>query len=264
MIEVSGLRWPSLIRFRGSDLVMDSDPSAGFPTTHWSRVARAGDPAAVEAHAALSELCAAYWYPIYALIRRLGHSESDALDLTQEYFARLLEKPVLAAADRTKGRFRGFLRADCGLFLLDRRDRDRALKRGGGRRPLSIDARDAEGRYLVEPVEGLTAERLFDRAWALTLLGRALDRLAADYAATGRAPLFERLEPVLVDDSGSVPYSELAAQLGMSLAAIQQAVHRLRRRYREALQAEIAATLEAPTEAAVADEIRDLLEALGR
>jgi RNA polymerase sigma-70 factor (ECF subfamily) len=243
---------------------MDSAPSAGFPTTHWSRVARAGDPADVEARAALSELCAAYWYPIYALIRRRGHPESDALDLTQEYFARLLEKPVLAAADRTKGRFRGFLRADCGLFLLDRRDRDRALKRGGGRRPLSIDARDAEGRYLVEPVEGLSPESLFDRAWALTLLGRALDRLAADYAASGRAPLFERLQPVLIDSPDTLPYAELGRQLGMSIAAIQQAVHRLRKRYRNALRAEIAATLDDPTEAAVAGEIRDLFAALGR
>jgi RNA polymerase sigma-70 factor (ECF subfamily) len=217
----------------------------------------------VEARAALSELCAAYWYPIYALIRRLGHAEADALDLTQEYFARLLEKPVLAAVDRSKGRFRGFLRADCRLFLLDRRDRDRAQKRGGGRRPLSIDVRDAEGRYLVEPAEGLTPERLFDRAWALTLLGRALDRLAADYAATGRAPLFERLQTVLIDGPDTLPYAELAERLGMSRAAVQQAVHRLRERFREALRAEIAATLDDPTEAAVADEIRDLFNALG-
>ena len=224
----------------------------------------AGNPGGPDARAALAELCAAYWFPIYALIRRLGHGESDALDLTQEYFARLLEKPVLAAADQARGRFRSFLRADCGLFLNGRRDHDRAHKRGGGRPPLSIDTRDAEGRYLVEPADDVTPERLFDRTWALTLLGRALDRLAADYAATGRGPLFERLQAALTAGSRSVSYSEIAGELGMSEAAVQQAAHRLRKRYRDALRAEIGATLEDPSAATVESEIRDLFDALGQ
>jgi RNA polymerase sigma-70 factor (ECF subfamily) len=217
-----------------------------------------------DARAALAEHCAAYWYPVYALVRRLGHGEADALDLTQGYFTRLLEKPVLAAADRTRGRFRAFLRADCGFFLKDHRDRGCAEKRGGGRPSLSIDARDAEGRYLVEPADRLTPDRLFDRAWALTLLARTLDRLAADYAATGRGPLFERLQGVLRGRARSMPYGEIAGQLGLSVAAVQQAANRLRRRYREGLRAEIAATLHDPSDAAVEAEISDLFEALGR
>jgi RNA polymerase sigma-70 factor (ECF subfamily) len=239
-------------------------PPSGFPTTRWSRVARAGDPGGDDARAALAELCAAYWYPIYALIRRLGHGEADARDLTQEYFARLLETPVLAAADRTRGRFRAFLRADCRFFLNGCRDRERAQKRGGGCLQLSIDARDAEGRYLVEPADGVTPEHLFDRAWALTLLGRALDRLADEYAATGRAALFDALRPALVDHRGAAPHAELAARLGLSVGAVHQAASRLRKRYREALRVEIAATLDDPSDDAVAAEIRDLFDALGQ
>ena len=242
----------------------ESTPRSGFPTTHWSRIARAGDLAAPEASAALAELCAVYWYPIYALVRRTGHGEPDALDLTQEYFARLLEKPILAAADRNRGRFRAFLRADCGFFLGDRRDRDQAQKRGGGRHPLSIDARDAEGRYLVEPSDGLTPERLFDRAWALTLLARAVDLLAAEYATSDRRPLFEKLRGALTGDSLTLPYSVIAIELGLTESAVQRAATRLRKRYRAILRDEIAATLDNPTDQAVAAEIRDLFDALGR
>jgi RNA polymerase sigma-70 factor (ECF subfamily) len=208
--------------------------------------------------------CAAYWYPLYAFLRRHGQPPEVAADLTQEYFARLLETPVLAAADRTRGRFRAFLHTGCAFFLAGLRDRERARKRGGGRTPLSIDARDAEGRYLVEPADGLTPERLFDRAWALTLLGRALDRLAEEYAASGRAAVFEALRPALVDHRGSASHAELAERLGMSVGAIQQAASRLRKRYREVLCDEIAATLDDPTDDNVAAEIRDLFDALGQ
>ena len=240
---------------------LELSSNAPFPTTRWSRVARAGDRAGDDARAALAELCAAYWYPIYAMIRRLGHA--DALDLTQGYFARLLEKPVIAAADPARGRFRAFLRADCRFYLGDCRDRQRAEKRGGGRSSLSIDARDAEGRYLLEPADDLAPDRLFDRAWALTLLGRALDRLAADYAAAGRGAVFERLQGVLTG-AGKVPYARVATDLGLTEAAVQQAASRLRRRYREALRDEIAATLDDPSDEAVEAEIRDLFDALGR
>jgi RNA polymerase sigma-70 factor (ECF subfamily) len=240
------------------------DPSSNdrFPTTRWSRVARAGDRPGADARAALAELCASYWYPIYAMIRRMGYS--DALDLTQGYCVRLLEKPVIAAADPTRGRFRAFLRADCGFYLSDCRDHQQARKRGGGRRPLSIDARDAEGRYLLEPADDLTPDRLFDRTWALTLLGRALDRLSADYASTGRGALFERLQGVLTGGSRSIAYARVATDLGLTEAAVQQAASRLRKRYREALRDEIAATLDDPSDEAVEAEIRDLFDALGR
>src|SRR5262245_44667326 len=133
--------------------------SAGrFPTTHWSRVARAGDPASAGASAALAELCSAYWYPIYALIRRSGRGPEDALDLTQDYFTRLLEKGGISAADHRKGRFRDFLRTDCGFFLSHQYERDHALRRGGGRAVFSIDARDAEGRFLREPFDETSPE----------------------------------------------------------------------------------------------------------
>jgi DNA-directed RNA polymerase specialized sigma24 family protein len=237
---------------------------ARFPTTCWSRVARAGDPGGTDSRAALAELCAAYWYPIYALVRRQGHHESDALDLTQEYFARLLEKPVLAAADRSRGRFRAFLRTDCGFFLNGIRERAQAQKRGGDRRPLSIDARDAEGRYLVEPADDLGPDRLFDRAWGLTLLGRALDRLAAHYSATGRNRLFERLQGLLTVGLPSGSYAAIADELDMTQAAVQQAAHRLRSRYKVILRDEIASTLDDPTDAAIEAEIRDLFHAVGR
>jgi hypothetical protein len=242
-----------------------SPASAGrFPTTHWSRVARAADPASPHAQAALAELCSAYWYPIYALIRRNGRGPDEALDLTQDYFARLLDKGALVAADHRKGRFRAFLRTDCGFFLSHEHEHGRALKRGGGRALLSIDARDAEGRYLREPADNTTPEHLFDRTWALKLLDAVLDRLAGEYADTGRAAQFEALQGVLGGGSHAIPYAALAPQLGTTEGAIQQAVQRLRKRYRAILREEIAATLDEPDEAAIDDEIRGLFAALAR
>lgn len=241
-------------------------PEDSFPTTHWSRVARAVDlaaPDAPEARAAFAELCESYWYPIYVLIRRKGHDRDEALDLTQEYFARLLEKRVLAAADPCKGRFRAFLRTDCGFFLADARDRRDRLKRGGGVAVLSIDAAGAEGRYGIEPAAGLTPEQLFDRAWGVAMLDQTLARLAAEYTSAGRAALFEQLEPTLTPGTRAEPYATIASRLGMTEAAVQQAASRLRKRYGALLREEVAATLDEPDEAAVKGEIRDLFAALG-
>jgi DNA-directed RNA polymerase specialized sigma24 family protein len=237
-------------------------PAARFPTTRWSCVLAAGGRSTADAWAALAELCAAYWYPVYALIRRKGHDPDTAADLTQDYFARLLEKKTLAAADPDRGRFRAFLRTDCGFFLADARDREARLKRGGGLAAISIDARDAEGRYHIEPADGLTPERLFDRAWALALLDRALNDVGRHYAATGRAALFERLRPYLTDDAAAPPHEESGRALGMTAGAVQVAVHRVRARFSVALRAQIAATLDAPTPADVDDEVRDLFAAL--
>jgi len=242
----------------------DHTSAARFPTTQWSRVARAGDPAAPEARAALAELCQAYWYPLYALIRRCGYPPEEAADLAQDYFARLLEKGTLAAADPCKGRFRAFLRTDCGFFLADARDRRNALKRGGGAALVAIEARDAEGRYRVEPADELTPDRLFDRAWVLALLDRVMRGLAAEYAAAGRSALFERLEPALSARPDAEPYAMIAARLGMTEAAVQQAASRLRKRYRARLRAEVGGTLDEPDEAAIDEEIRDLFAALER
>ena len=238
-------------------------PSAArFPTTRWSRVLAAAGRSEPDAGAALAELCAAYWYPVYALIRRSGHDPDAAADLAQDYFTHLLEKGTLAAADPSKGRFRAFLRTDCNFFLADARDRAARLKRGGGVTPISIDARDAEGRYLVELADELTPERLFDRAWAEALLERALARLAAEYAGSGRAALFAQLEPALMPGPHAEPYAAIAERLGMTEAAVHQAASRLRRRHRARLREEAAATLHEPDDAAVEQEIRDLFAAL--
>jgi RNA polymerase sigma-70 factor (ECF subfamily) len=232
-----------------------------FPTTRWSRVARAADGEDSGARAALAELCAAYWYPIYAFIRRKGNDADRALDLTQDYFARLLERRPFAAADPARGRFRAFLLTDCGHFLAHHREREGALRRGGSRRVLSIDASDAEGRYLLEPAHVQTPERLFERDWALALLERVLAGLRVEYEESGRGASFEALKGALTDGRLEAPQAELARRLGTTEAAVQVAVHRLRRRYREALRAAVAATVADQTD--VDDEIRSLFAALG-
>jgi RNA polymerase sigma-70 factor (ECF subfamily) len=239
-----------------------SDQPAGFPTTRWSLVAHAVNPAMPEARAALAELCADYWYPIYAFIRRKGHEPDLALDLTQDYFTRLLETGVLASADRRLGRFRAFLRTDCGFFLSHNHERCQAIKRGGGKRAMAIDARDAEGRYLREPADAATPDRLFDRAWAVSLLDEVLKQLAREYADTGRDTQFKVLEGAIGKQDRQLSYEDLAAKLGTSAGAVQQAVQRLRKRYKAILRERIAATLDAPDEAAINREIRDLFNDL--
>jgi RNA polymerase sigma-70 factor (ECF subfamily) len=232
-----------------------------FPSTQWSRVIAAGDPASPGARTAIAALCEAYWYPIYAFVRRRGNDPDRAADLTQEFFARLLEKDYLKAVDRAKGRFRSFLLAACTHFLANERDRARAVKRGGGRPPLSIAVPDAEGRYRAEPAHELTAERLYHRRWALTLLNGVLERLGEESRRAGKGPLYERLKLGLTGAEGAVPYARVGAELGLSEAAIKKAAERLRRRFRELLRERIAETLSHPAE--VDDEIRDLFAILG-
>jgi RNA polymerase sigma-70 factor (ECF subfamily) len=237
-------------------------PPTRFPTTQWSRVARAGRPSTPEARAALAELCGSYWYPIYALVRRKGYGADEALDLTQDYFARLLEKGTIAAADPVKGRFRSFLLADCSFFLADRRDRDRALKRGGGRPALSIDARDAEGRFLREPSHDRTPERMFERDWALSLIARAFDKLERHYGETGRIEQFRRLKPLVSSDPDAACRASVAAELGLSDGNLRVALHRLRARFAAGLRAEVAATLQDAGDEAVEAELRALFAVL--
>jgi RNA polymerase sigma-70 factor (ECF subfamily) len=235
--------------------------STGFPTTCWGRVIAARDRATPEARAALAELCGAYWHPIYAFIRRKGHGPEEALDLTQDYFARLLERGTVAAANPDRGRFRSFLLADCTRFLANRREHDCAAKRGGGIAPLSIDARAAEGRFVPEPSHGRTPERLFERDWALSLLDGVLARLRREYEDSGRGSAFEAMQVVLTDGTRAVSHAEMARRLGTTEGAVQVAAHRLRRRYRDLLREAIAATVGGVEE--VEDEIRDLFAALG-
>ena len=238
-----------------------SGPSTGhFPTTRWSRVILAGDPDAPLARESLAELCEAYWYPLYAYIRRRGYGPEAARDLTQDFFARALEKGLMAQADPSRGRFRSFLLTVCAHFLANRRDWERAQKRGGGRAALSIDAADAEGRYALEMADLLTPERIYDRSWALTLLGRVLDQLGKEYDEAGKAATFEALRGVLAGDAEAPSYASVAAGLGSTEGAARVAAHRFRRRYGELLRREIASTLAEPAE--VDDEIRDLFAAL--
>jgi RNA polymerase sigma-70 factor (ECF subfamily) len=242
----------------------ESHSLAVFPATHWSCIVSARDAGTPEGREALAELCQAYWYPVYALMRRRGHPPSDAADLTQRYFMRLIQGGLLRAADRDKGRFRAFLLADCRFFLADERDRDRAKKRGGGVAWFTIDAEGAEARLGLEPSEEMNPDRLFDRAWALSLIGRAFDRLAADEAEAGRGPAFEHLKTVLTEGSRTKPHAEIAQALGTTVTAVQSAVARLRRRYRAILRAEIAGTLADPSEDEIDEELRALSSALAR
>lgn len=229
-------------------------------TTRWSLVAAATDPAAPGARQALADLCRLYWYPVYAYVRRRGHDHHRAQDLTQAFFARLLENNDLAAADRTRGRFRSFLFAACQHFLANQHDRAAARKRGGGRTHVPLDLAAADGRFAAGPAHDDTPERVFDREWALGLLDRTLTDLRGEYADSGRAKLFDALKGMLAGGADA-PYAELARQLGMTEGAVKVAVHRLRQRYRDRLRAAIAETVARPED--VDDEVRDLFAALG-
>ena len=232
----------------------------GFATTRWSLIVAARGPDAPLAHEALSHLCEAYWYPLYAYIRRRGYSADDAHDLTQEFFARLLERDFFGAADPAKGRFRAFLLASCKHFLANEHDHAVAQKRGG--RPVtSLHPANAEGRYSREPSHDATAEKLFERRWAVTLIDRALARLREEFVARGKETQFDRLRVFLVGDQNQATQRTAAVELGMSAGAVKVAVHRMRLRYRELLREEIGHTVEGPEQ--IDEEIRDLFAALG-
>lgn len=231
-----------------------------FATTHWSLVLSARDPQSPQSAAALEKLCRTYWFPIYAFVRRQGHGPHDAQDLTQEFFVRLLEKKYLADVDPAKGRFRSFLLASLKHFLANEWDKTKAQKRGGGQVMIPIDIKSAENSGGFEPADHLTAENIFERRWALTLLEQVLRRLRAEYVRDGREKLFEQLKPTLTEASRTVAYAEIAIRLGTTEGAVKVAVHRLRQRYREVLRAEIADTVANPGE--VEDEIRNLFAAL--
>lgn len=228
--------------------------SERFATTQWTLVLAARDGTEGEAAQALEALCDAYWYPLYAYVRRRGHDQDAARDLTQAFFAELLGRDFLGSVDRSKGRFRAFLLASLGNFLSHERDRERALKRGGGVRPLPLDADTAETRYLREPADRLTPELVFERRWGLTVMERAMERLRAD--ASDEPERFERLRPCLTG-SEHASYREIAEALGLTESAVKAAVHRLRQRYGRLLRDEIAATVADPAE--VDDELRHLL-----
>lgn len=236
-------------------------PPEYFATTHWSVVLTAQRSDSTRAHAALSHLCQTYWYPLYAFVRRQGHGAHDAQDLTQEFFVRLLEKNYLAIVVRERGKFRSFLLASLKHFLANEWNRAQAAKRGGGLVIASLNETDAEGRYQLDPADTVTAEKIFERRWATTLLDQVVSRLRDEYGRAEKAKLYEELKHCLTVESRAVPYAELAVRLNMSEGAVKVAVHRLRARYREVLREEIAQTVSSPEE--VEEELRHLFAALG-
>ncbi len=242
----------------------DKGPIAGkrhFATTHWSIVVAAGDASREDAQDALSQLCEVYWYPLYAYVRRRGYSAPDAQDLTQAFFARLLEKQSLRVADAERGKFRSFLLASLDHFLANELDRARAQKRGGGRALLSLDLADGESRVNLELAHELTPERLYERQWALTLLELVVRRMEAEYQEAGKTRQFELFKDVLGGGRERLPYVEVAAELNMTVENARQAAHRMRKRYRALLREEVARTVVEPSD--VDDELASLFDALG-
>jgi DNA-directed RNA polymerase specialized sigma24 family protein len=233
-----------------------------FATTRWSVVLNAAQPDAPEADNALAELCRLYWYPLYAHVRRFGYDPHTARDLTQEFFARLLEKNYLSAADRRRGRFRAFLVTAFKCFLANEWDRAMAQKRGGGNQPVWLDALSAEERYRYEPVDTLTADQLFDRRWALDLLARVQQRLGNEFSAAGKTERFEALEQFLPGAEPTESQATVGARLGLNENAVKQEVHRLKKRYVELLRAEVAQTVAHPDE--VEEELRYLVDVVAR
>ena len=233
---------------------------ASFASTHWTVVLSARETGSADAGAALESLCQAYWYPLYAYARRLGQAPPDAQDLTQEFFARLLEKRWLAGADREKGRFRSFLLTAFKRFLANEWDRARAQKRGGQAAHLPLDTALAESRYATEAAMELPADRLYERRWALTLLEQTLVRLRTEFGKAGHATEFEQLKPFLTADTSTLTYADVARKLGLSEGAARVAVHRLRRRFREVFREEVTHTVAAAED--VEEELHHLLAAL--
>ena len=232
----------------------------GFDTTDWTlvRTARADDER--QARAALARLCAAYWYPLYAFVRHEGYSGEDAADLVQGYFAALLEKGYLSDADPALGRFRTFLLTSLKHFLSNERDKERALKRGGGYRMFSMDSEEADRQWALEPPEEMTPEDVFERRWARTVMDRVLTRLRSERVAVGKGEEFEHLEQFLTGEEPHTPYREIAETLGGSEDALRVTVHRLRSQFAEILRHEIRQTVVDAGD--VDDEIRHLLEVL--
>ncbi len=232
-----------------------------FRTTRWSLVLAARESAAPGSHEALAELCEAYWYPVYAFVRRQGHDAEAARDLTQGYFALLLEKHYLRDVRHGASRFRAFLKASVRHFLANRWDHDRAVKRGGGATHISLDAEEAERRLQLEAGPDADPELAFERRFAMALLERALEQLREEFARAGKAAQFERFQPHLTGDGEGSPYRTIGAELGMTEGAVRVALHRARRHFGEILRAEVAQVVADPEE--VDDELRHLIEVLG-
>ena len=244
---------------RGAIGQSTQDGAVAFATTHWSVVlaARGQSPAAQEA---LEKLCRTYWWPVYGFIRRQGYKPEEAQDLTQSFFARLLERRDLETVKRERGRLRSYLLASIKNFLSKARHREMTIKRGEGRPLISLEDLLARERADQEPAHKLSADRIYERRWALTLLEQVLVRLGAEYEAAGKLPLFDRLKELLAGESGQPSQAKIAGELQMTENAVKQAFHRLRYRYRQLLHEEIAHTVAAQDD--VEDELRHFMAVL--
>jgi RNA polymerase sigma factor (sigma-70 family) len=241
----------------GSPLSPSSQNEAvAFTTTHWSVVLEAQGPTPA-AQAALERLCCTYWWPLYGFVRRNGYGPEEAQDLTQGFFALLLERRDLDVVRQEKGRLRSYLLVALKNFLAKARRRELTMKRGGGRALVPLDELLARERADLEPADNLTADRIYERRWALTLLEQVLTRLEGEYRSAGNAKLFDSLKEFLSDEPGRRSQAEVAAELGMTENALKQAFHRLRQRYRQLLRDEIAQTVAVPGD--VEDELRHFI-----
>jgi len=230
-----------------------------FATTHWTVVLSAGQRHTPQSDHALEELCRTYWFPLYAYVRRRGHSKEDAEDLTQAFFARFLEKNYLEGLSAERGRFRAFLLASLKHFLANEWDRSQRQKRGGGDTHLSLDWQSADTKFQIAATAEPSPDKAFDREWALTLLGKVIERLSAECEADGHAKQFAELKIFLTAGKGALSHADAARALGVDESAVRVAVHRLRKSYRQLLRDEIAQTLSDPTQ--VEEEIRVLFAA---
>jgi RNA polymerase sigma-70 factor (ECF subfamily) len=242
--------------------VPNRQPRASFPTTRITLIEAARGERTPEAHDALAILCSTYWYPIYAYIRRLGYRAEDAEDLTQGFFARVLEKQYLRAFERERGRFRSFLLGALKHFVANERDWARAQKRGGLSATLPLDSviHEAEQRYRLEASPDLSPDKVFARQWAIALLNRVHQRLQAEAEREGKGPQFARLKSRITADEDDLGYRAMALELNTTEGAVKVTVHRLRRRFRDLLREEISQTVETPED--VGAELRELLAAL--
>jgi RNA polymerase sigma-70 factor (ECF subfamily) len=231
-----------------------------WATTSWTQVLAARDAPSSESRQALEGLCQAYWYPLYAFVRRQGHDAEEARDLTQAYFAQLLEKGYLEDFDPSRGRFRVFLMASVKHFLSKEREKAQAWKRGGRAEVVSLDE-DPERRYRYEPADRLTPEEIYERRWALTLMEHTLGRLREEFAGGGREGEFDELQGFLTGEAPRIPYRDVALRLGTSESAVKMSVHRMRQRFGTLLRDQIAQTVSSPDE--VDDEVRHLLGVVG-
>src|SRR5215469_9429395 len=234
--------------------------AASFASTRWTIIMTAAQSQLEGGSAALAELCQLYWYPLYAFARRCGHSPHDAQDLTQGFFLHLLEHRTFARADRLKGKFRSFLLASFQNYISMEVRRARCPKRGGGCEFVTLDLEWAESRYQLEPVDALTAEKIFDARWAMTLLDRAMTLLGEEYAAEDKKSTFEILKAFLDLSKAPPPYEQAADALQISVGSVKMFIHRMRKRFASILRAEVRRTVSDPAE--VDGEVHALCEAL--